>query len=298
MRLVITDAGFIWNEDNPFLEKYKDMVLVVCLYGKAVTDKYECFVSPYKIAGMGTDRFGVEDQKFQALASVGKKLDLMLKDYRDIIFLTDNNPSSLYPYYLIKEINECSRLHLVAMSPWKFESKYRVRGYCSMLADMSKLDSVLYYDSNAILEKLDKNMTLLGVMDNIQHNLGEIMPYLLECIDKMEAKPCFFDFTSLEYVSLESEFSNIDFVKREVEMPVARLDGKKLCNVLREQRLRLAEANNIPYKSEKCHSIGPCAGTCTKCDMESEYLRNKLQQIPEEERIYPRFDPREEAAAW
>lgn len=47
MRLVITDTGFVWNQDNPFLEKYKDIVLVVCLGGKAVTDKYACFVSPF-----------------------------------------------------------------------------------------------------------------------------------------------------------------------------------------------------------------------------------------------------------
>lgn len=71
MRLVITDTGRIWNHDNPFLEKYKDIVLVICVDGKKVSDKYECFVSPYKAVGLGVDNFGIEDQRFKALASVG-----------------------------------------------------------------------------------------------------------------------------------------------------------------------------------------------------------------------------------
>ena len=35
-------------------KKIKDIVLVVCLNGKEVTDKYECFVSPYKQVGKKT----------------------------------------------------------------------------------------------------------------------------------------------------------------------------------------------------------------------------------------------------
>jgi len=44
MLLVVTDTGKIWNHKNPFLEKYKEQVLVVCLGGEKATDKYECFV--------------------------------------------------------------------------------------------------------------------------------------------------------------------------------------------------------------------------------------------------------------
>ncbi|MDE7477082.1 MAG: membrane receptor RagA, partial [Lachnospiraceae bacterium] len=84
------------------------------------------------------------------------------------------------------------------------------------------------------------------------------------------------------------------YIKEEVERPAARLDGKKVCNILREQRIQLAKANHIPFRSEECPSIGPCAGTCDKCDMESEYLRKQLQKIPEEKRVYPQFDPAKE----
>lgn len=44
----------------------------------------------------------------------------------------------------------------------------------------------------------------------------------------------------------------------------------------------------------ECPSIGPCAGTCERCDEESGYLRKQLQKIPVEKRIYPQFDPGEE----
>lgn len=47
MRILITDENMIWTPDNPALKPYAEIVLVVCLNGKAVTDKYECFVTPY-----------------------------------------------------------------------------------------------------------------------------------------------------------------------------------------------------------------------------------------------------------
>lgn len=329
MRLVITDTGLIWNQNNPFLEKYKDIVLVVCLCGKAVTDKYECFVSPYKAVGMGIDKYGIEDSKFQTLASVGGKLNSELRYYDDIVFLSDNEPSTLYPFYVIKELNKYNRLHLVAMQPWKFESNRRIKGYRDMLSELSRLGSILYYDSDKVLGKLGDNATMPEAFDYITNDLGKMMPRFLNGIYDMHSVPCFFDFASMKYIPLGIGFDEIDIsqsdmivddvkfpivrecnllglvlppsypedsehVKKAVERPVARLDGKKVCNVLREQRIRLAEANNIPFKSIECPSLGPCAGTCEKCDEESKYLRKQLQKIPEEKRIYPQFDPSEE----
>ena len=52
MRILVTDEGFVWNHKNPVLKEYKEEVLVVCLNGKAITDEYECFVSPYKSVSM------------------------------------------------------------------------------------------------------------------------------------------------------------------------------------------------------------------------------------------------------
>lgn len=294
MRLVITDTGLIWNQYNPILEKYKEIVLIVCIEGKKITDKYECFVSPFKYMGrLGMDQFGLEDRKFQALASVAGELHSMLKYQEDIVFLTDHEPSTLYPYRVVKEVNKSSRLHLVAMPPFKFESKVRNAGYRKLIADLSQLDSFLYYDGQKKLDGFDKRKYLQDFFEQITDDFKKMMPRILDGIYRMKKTPCFFDFNSLEYVALEGD---CDYVREEVERPVARLDGKKICSLLREQRLKLAAANGIPFDSEECPSIGPCAGTCEKCDREALFLRQEMSKIPEDERVYPQFDPTEEVA--
>ena len=329
MRIVITDTGYVWNHENPFLEQFKDIVLVVCLNGKKVTDQYQCFVSPYKHIGMGIDRYGIEDQKLQTLASVAEKLNKELEYSDDIIFLSDSEPCTLYPYYIIKDLNKYNRLHLVAISPWSFESSRRRNAYSQMLADLSALDSLLYFDGNSAIDIVGWKSTISEGYDYMRNYLGELMPIFLNGIYKMKNRPCFFDFASNSYIPLKNGFPQIelgkedqsdkeihfpvrrkfptlgviippsypqnnDNIKKEVEKPAARFDGKKVCNILREQRIRLAQANNIPFKSKPCPSIGPCAGTCEKCDMESDYLRKQIEKIPEEQRIYPKFDPEEE----
>ena len=67
----------------------------------------------------------------------------------------------------------------------------------------------------------------------------------------------------------------------------SRPEGKDICRKLRAMRVELAKANNIPFQSEECSYDGPCAGTCEKCDREAAYLRDKLNEITEDERIYP-----------
>ena len=75
--------------------------------------------------------------------------------------------------------------------------------------------------------------------------------------------------------------------RKTAEVLVPRSDGKKICNYLKYLRAELARANNIPFKSEKCTSVGMCAGTCAKCDQEASYLREKMNSIPEQKRKYP-----------
>lgn len=327
MRIVVTDTGNIWNHKNPFLEQFKEIVLVVCLNGKKVTNKYECFVSPYKQIGMGIDKYGEEDYKFKALASVASKLNSSIGYHDDVVFLTDDEPSTLYPFYAIRKLNEYNRLHLVAMSPWKFEGSRRINAHNKMLDDLSSLSSLLYYDSAEVLKALGGKTTLPEAYAYAKNYLGEIMITFLNGIHKMYKLPSFFDFSIMKYVPVSDGFSVVkknekamldqkvrfevsreigmlgcimppsypeedESTKEQVEQQPSRLDGKKICNMLREQRLLLAEANGIPFESEECPVIGPCAGTCQKCDMESKYLRQQLKKIPEEKRVYPQFDPK------
>lgn len=160
MRIVVTDSGLIWNHNNLFLKQFKDIVLVVCLEGKQVTEEYKCFVSPYQHVGMEIDEFGVESQRYKALESVASELKRELRYHDKIVFLTDGNPESLYPYYVIKDINEFNSLHVCTVSPWNFEEKRRVAAHRELLSDLSALKSICYIDSDSYLAKVDKGSNM------------------------------------------------------------------------------------------------------------------------------------------
>ena len=151
---------------------------------------------------------------------------------------------------------------------------------------------------------------------------AELLPYVLYHIQNRDWEKAFFDLYTKSYIPLDEgcnmiekalQNQKIDPAKIEVyhnictmgrpatrwfpsdeelvleyvESPVPRPDGKAICNYLRDLRLQLAAANNIPFSSEECPSVGPCAGTCAKCDSEAEYLFEKMQEIPIDNRIYP-----------
>lgn len=179
MRIIITDTAFIWNHENPILEQLKDVILVVCLEGKRVSNQYECFISPYLFIGMGIDKFGIESQKYKALESVADDLNRELGYHDEILFLTDGNPESLYPFYVIKDRNEFNRLHLCAISPWKFESNRRIIAHKQLLSDLSQLKSILYIDSNDYLSKLDKYDTMKELMQKVSEDYEALLPRIM-----------------------------------------------------------------------------------------------------------------------
>ena len=56
------------------------------------------------------------------------------------------------------------------------------------------------------------------------------------------------------------------------------MTGKEKCALLREIRIRLAKANDIPYEPEVCLHGGDCKGTCYTCDCEAKDLTQKIKQ--------------------
>ena len=340
MIIIVTDTGSIWNHLNPVVNQYKDALLVVCLNGKKATEQNKCFVSPYAETEGEVETYGFEDPRFKALASVAGTLTSVFGYNDDVVFLTDTEPSSLYPFYVLKDLIEDNRIHLVAISPLDFETNAKIKAHNELLADLSKLDSFLYYDANEKLKSFEKEKTkektIDAFLDYLRSDLTTLTPFILYSIKHThtwKTGPCYFDFTTEEYVPLRKGFrkckftlrsviakfraSKVNFkvkrsdellgfvvpphypddsrsVKSEIEKPECRINGKKICNMLREQRIRLAAANNISFASAKCPSLGTCAGTCVKCEIEADYLRRQLEKIPEEKRVYPQFDPIEE----
>jgi len=327
MRIVITDTAFIWNHTNPRLEQLKDMILVVCLEGKRVSNQYKCFVSPYFLwkHKMGIDQWGIKAQRYKALEFVADDLNRELGRHDKILFLTDGNPESLYPFHIIKDRNQYNSLHLCTISPWKFESNRRIKAHKELLSDLSRLQSIFYINSNDYLSKLEEQdkIVMEELMRRVSDDYGAMLPRIINGIQDMREKS-YFDFASRSYVPIGKGFECIDLAKaaeevseinvpfyrewstlgmllpceyptennrtrEEIERVHARIDGKKVCNYLRQLRMELAKANGIAFFSEECPSVGPCAGTCAKCDQEAAYLRDQLASISESERRIPQF---------
>ncbi len=177
MLIIVTDSGLIWNHENPYLEQYAESVLVVCLSGKRVTDKYRCFVSPYRFHGLGGTGFGVQTAQYRALESVSEDFIRILWNHDHILFLTDNDPETLYPFNVIKSRNEfINSLHLCTFSPWRFETSFRRKTHELLLNDLSSLKSILYWDSNDALLQLSPKSTILDAISAVQKRYGELLP--------------------------------------------------------------------------------------------------------------------------
>ena len=54
--------------------------------------------------------------------------------------------------------------------------------------------------------------------------------------------------------------------------------GKKICQTLKDIRLQVARANDIPYEPTECKHKGDCSGTCPKCEQEVRYIEQQLNK--------------------
>ena len=324
MKIVITDSGILWHYGNPILKKYKNLVLMVCLYGSKVTDEYECFICPRKSVGLGMS-MGVGSRVYNDLEYVADELYNMLQYEDDIIFLTDGNPDSLYPYHIIKNRRHHMNIHLWASPPWSIEGKARMKTHKEMLSDLSGVKSICYIDTQEYLKNDYKNFG--NLLEDVQNYFEEIFPIVIDSISKTENES-YFDLVSKLYIPLNKasvketilksseylsdkdkytentyliegivdipEYQRSDKYKRDIiHRQVARIDGKKICNLLREYRYKLAQMNDIEFDSEECRYVGACAGTCEKCEEEAEYLSKKLSEIPKEKQRIPILNPEE-----
>lgn len=166
------------------MEKYADCVVVVCVYGKKVTDKYKCIVSPYKQVGMGCDNYSIQSAKYKALESVKEELRNTYTYHDNLLFLTDSAPESLYPYLILKDTEEYNNLHLWCMSPWKIEPIRRRKAHRELLHDISNLNSLLYIDNDMIWESLDKKATIKDLNFYCQNLFAEMLPQVIYEIEK------------------------------------------------------------------------------------------------------------------
>ena len=328
MIIFVTDEGRYWNHENPILEKYAECVVVVCLNGKKVTDKYQCVVSPYEHKPrLGITDYSVLSNKYQALKSIRNELIDTYSYHEDLVFLTDAEPQSLYPYLALKEFGDFNKVHLWCMSPWWFEGENRQTAYKELLNDIDKLTSLHYVDADKLFKKFDNKSSMQEVISYCQEWLNSMLPgALYEIANTMNwSEKYYYDLNKKRYISIvdsysevlkakpinkkqanefvpEHEFWTLGLIRRPeypnastntkaiVEQLHPRFDGKEVCEQLKKMRQALVDENGIKFQTVDCPSTGPCAGTCERCDMEIRYLAEQMSRIKEEDRKYPEFN--------
>ncbi len=52
--------------------------------------------------------------------------------------------------------------------------------------------------------------------------------------------------------------------------------GKSICNILKEIRKQIADANDIEFTPSVCHHQGECSGTCPMCESEKSFIEQQI----------------------
>lgn len=55
--------------------------------------------------------------------------------------------------------------------------------------------------------------------------------------------------------------------------------GKSICTYLKNIRKKIANCNGLKYSFDECDYIGPCLGTCPKCDAELNSLTTYIKSL-------------------
>ena len=273
MLIIVTDEGRIWNHKNPALEPFADCVLVVCLNGEKVTDKYQCFVSPYHKDHMIVGQVDNCDtgEKFQALESVRHQLRYTHGYHEDILFLTDNTPQSMFPYLVLKDIEEFNRLHLWCMTPWDFEGRDAKERHAHFFQGLSSLKSLLLLDSDTLKKLPRKGNRLSDIIEAGDTLCKELLPTVVCDIGTQMGyrSNYYFDLQTRRYIEVDNSFEEImttgplsaeeieayrpflecctlgllgyndypnndEYTKNAVEKLYPRFNGKKICERLKE----------------------------------------------------------------
>lgn len=325
MKYVITDAGLLVNHNSKFLETViEDVIVVVSDRSTVVRDKYRVIKCCIIQMGLGMDgERGKNSRRYRTIQANIEQLIAEFSEDEDILFLTDNNPESLYPLLAAKKFAQKYRFHLWAMTPLYFEGSRRIKVYEELMSDLGFLRSIILFDSGKMLGELDRRTTMPQFIKYMNNHFDKCFSYV--CFQIKELRWCknkkyFYSFETNQFIEVRDGFKaiserlrtlkttsfdagedlfqvtasvmvqNIPCKKIEdkeyIEQLYPRLDGKNVCETLKNMRRELAKANGIEFKTVECSSTGPCAGTCESCDNEIRYLNEMMHKIPEFLRRY------------
>ena len=63
------------------------------------------------------------------------------------------------------------------------------------------------------------------------------------------------------------------------------MTGKEKCELLKNIRKEVAQANGIEYHTSKCTFQGACPGHCPQCDAEAKFIDEQLHELAKSQKI-------------
>ena len=319
MKIFVTAIGLIWDLNRALLEPYSRDLFVVRFDKKHGLDvegatAIECGIPD---AGLGlVSSSGYDSPYYRRLLSKRKELEMLLDDEDEVLVLGDTSVESLYILKVLQQsITKSIHLHLWTVTPFMFESGNIIEKYKYLLKDLNSINSVTITDPlKLIAGENNDSMSLGKCTDMVCQALKESFDKHIKTISSLNhEEKYFFDYHNEKFISVDEDIfswsdnngvvslrtmgilapnemitNDVDYdeMVRRIKQPVPRIDGKEICNRLKELRKAYAEANNIPYSPKTCSYEGPCAGTCEHCDDELDTLSQKRNGT----KVFPQFD--------
>lgn len=282
MKIFTTNCSLLWNKDISVLENYKeDIIMINMSSSKAVQNNFTTIdVQCIK------DWVGINSEEYKALLSVSDKIKQYVSYNEDVLILSDSDPRTLYTFKILQSISYQLplKLHLWALLPFGFEGQRRDKICKSLLFDLSSVKSLILFNANDYLEKIDKRMTMSDAFYFIGKNFTSLLPQVIDEIKHMNADcKYFFDTITHHFINIQNNSLTLSNYNESVQETIIsnepKINGKEICDKLRKMRIDFAEANNIDFSSEPCQYNGPCSGTCEKCEQELAYLNQQTQTL-------------------
>lgn len=301
MKIFITsdNTTVIWNTDILNLEDYqKNVIMINMTHSKPIQYNFNTIDVPYTNVVLGQSGYGVNSIKYKALLSVSDKVKQYVSYNEDILILSGSDPQTLYIFKVLQNISYQLplKLHLWALLPFTFEGKRRKNICKDLLSDLSNVKSLILFDSDDYLKELDRKTTMAETFLFITKSFNSLLPQVIDEIKHMDTNcKYFFDTSTRHYVNIQNNPLTFDYNKNLQETILynePKINGKEICDKLRQMRIDFAEANNINFTSEPCQYNGPCCGTCEKCEQELAYLNKQSQKL--DTIIYPHYEIKED----
>lgn len=314
--ILLTDTARYANPQLPCLKKYKNNLCIV----KFNSTEYDVD-SYAKVVDLSDDKnnfdlskSGYESWQYLSINNHIKDILNLFKYYGvdfDATILCDADTegltNSLYLMDVLQKFEFSRDINFIL--PVSLDNIKRNSIQAELLSDLSKVKTLAVYDPYKLsLEKYGNTEP-----ENIEKIINERTEYLFKryydlsrkMIYQGDSRKYFFDFEKDSFIDTDSLFILDDYIiystlglmidpyildeKKEendyfincMQIPPPRLDGKKVCEKLREIRKNFAKLNGLEYNFKECNYSGCCGGTCKACDNEARTLAEMAKQLDE-----------------